>query len=336
MASIPIAMGSSPPNSLSGSGSNPRAKSFDPQSVVEFFSRTRAYDVMPENGKVAVVEDSLTLADLLEVLAEHRLGACALWSQERCLGLITPAALCALLVRLASESGAEELEASLEITLAQAVADKELTLETESASPDATVLQVLRQMHRKTQLLQICEPNIDCPVFLVSFARILRYVMSHFHDAEGDTLLEQSIGSLSAVHQSQVPPIQSSVTVLEAFDTLVSQQLSYVPVLDAEGQLVALLTPEDMLPVAMSSQRWLARPLSELIASCEWSDTLQAVVLLEELFVHFLHSPGAEPEHQLDTGAGVHEPEPEDPEEEDAVTMQFGRFAVTDFEDDDE
>ena len=28
------------------------AKSFDHRSVVDFFARTRAYDVMPENGKV--------------------------------------------------------------------------------------------------------------------------------------------------------------------------------------------------------------------------------------------------------------------------------------------
>lgn len=345
-----------------------RAKSFDHRSVVDFFARTRAYDVMPENGKVAIVDKALTLAEALEVLAEHRLGACALWWEETCSGLITPAAICAVLVQLASDESSIEEQLNM-VTLEQAVSEHGLLLETEEAEPDTTVLVALQQMHGKNiQLLQIREGSTDCPVFLMSYPRVLRYVMSHFQDAEGDARLEEAIGSLNLA-SDPVLTLESKSTVLEALTTLAAQKLAFAPVLDEDGVVVGLITPEDLtLTIASSSsasESWLQRTLGEVVTRPEHADALQtclrtealldvlrrlgqsgysrmvmvdlegkleAVVLLEHLFMHSLSESLEGGEEGAESEGATEAPEAE--EEEDAVTMQFGRFAVTDFEED--
>merc|ERR1719399_308783 len=94
-------------------------------------------------------------------------------------------------------------------------------LEERHKSPDSTILEAMSEMLPDLQMLAVVDPQIESPVFLISYPRILRYVMSHFQDSEGDDLLEQSIGSLDAVHQGQVEPIDgNSTTVLEALQML--------------------------------------------------------------------------------------------------------------------
>jgi hypothetical protein len=84
------------------------------------------------------------------------------------------------------------------LTIGQFMAQSDLSLSCEIATPDTTVLDAIELMHvsAAVQLLQIKEPTMDSPVFILSYPRILRYVMSHFQDAEGDDLLDQSIAAL--------------------------------------------------------------------------------------------------------------------------------------------
>ena len=58
------------PHEVCGPLSHGSAKSFDHRSVVDFFARTRAYDVMPENGKVR----ASAAARLVELLFSGGLG----------------------------------------------------------------------------------------------------------------------------------------------------------------------------------------------------------------------------------------------------------------------
>ena len=67
----------------------------------------------------------------------------------------------------------------------------------------------------QVQLMQVKEAAMDSPVFILSYPRILRYVMSHFQDAEGDDLLDQSISETSPTHHGvpEIPEIPESLSL---------------------------------------------------------------------------------------------------------------------------
>jgi len=347
-----------------------RRKSFDPQSVVQFFRNTRTYDVMPENGKVAVVEAALSLAELFEVFVDHQLGAASVLSDEQCQGLVTPTHLAHMVTQLAKTHGIDQLDHQLAaLTIGQFMAQSDLSLSCEIATPDTTVLDAIELMHvsAAVQLLQIKEPTMDSPVFILSYPRILRYVMSHFQDAEGDDLLDQSIAALQIGNHTaaNVLSIPADSTILQALEQLLSSQRTFAAVIDAEGVVLGLLTAADVVSVAASVDRWgwlhktigsfidgsehalnsclgteplldvlrrLAQNGSSRIAMVDFGGKLEGVVLLEDLFWHFVQTPAAAPEAEL---AAPSEAAVED-EDEDSATIQFGRFAVTDFDDDDD
>eukprot|EP00658_Telonema_sp_P-2_P007015 TRINITY_DN12622_c0_g1_i9.p1 TRINITY_DN12622_c0_g1~~TRINITY_DN12622_c0_g1_i9.p1 ORF type:complete len:322 (-),score=79.63 TRINITY_DN12622_c0_g1_i9:109-1074(-) len=279
-SSIPMAMDTNTNASLSASLSSTSSavKRFDDTSVVEFFSKTRVYDVMPENFKLPVLHHSLSLMDSFSIMAQHQCQAAAVWKEDSCAGVLTAAELAALVMETARDG---TLDSSMELGLDQV----NLELRTESAGPDTTVLEALGMMMNKHALLQIAEAGMDCPVFIFTYPRILRYVMSHFQDAEGDAMLEQSIGSLPCCQQGQVQPIESTSTVLDAIEKLVKHKLGYLPVLDSQGVVLALFTSDDVLTIAGSTEgwKWLDRPLCELMDSCEWIDTLQTCLRSENL-----------------------------------------------------
>merc|ERR1711865_451335 len=343
-ASAAIAM--AVPSSTETQDSDPaedlvRRKSFDPQSVVQFFRNTRTYDVMPENGKVAVVEAALSLADLFEGFVDHHLGAASILSNEQCQGLVTPTHLAHAATRLAKTHGVEQLDEQLAaISIGEFIESAELSLNNEIATP----------------------------VFILSYPRILRYVMSHFQDAEGDDLLDQSISALEIVHTNaadSVLTIGSEGTVLQTLEQLLSSNRAFAAIVDAKGVLLGLVTTADVVKVAASVERWdwfdrsigsfvdsshlatnsclgseplldvlrrLAQNGTSRIGMVDISGKLEAVVLLEDLFWHFVQSPAmpeAEPAPAAAQTAG-------EEEEDETATIQFGRFAVTDFDDDDD
>merc|ERR1711865_108457 len=371
-ASAAIAM--AVPSSTETQDSDPaedlvRRKSFDPQSVVQFFRNTRTYDVMPENGKVAVVEAALSLADLFEVFVDHHLGAASILSNEQCQGLVTPTHLAHAATRLAKTHGVEQLDEQLAaISIGEFIESSELSLNNEIATPDTTVFDAIELMRvsAQVQLMQVKEAAMDSPVFILSYPRILRYVMSHFQDAEGDDLLDQSISGLEIVHTNaadSVLTIGSESTVLQTLDQLLSSNRAFAAIVDAKGVLLGLVTTADVVKVAASVERWdwfdrsigsfvdsshlatnsclgseplldvlrrLAQNGTSRIGMVDISGKLEAVVLLEDLFWHFVQSPAmpeAEPAPAAAQTAG---------EEEETATIQFGRFAVTDFDDDDD
>ena len=154
-------------------------------------------------------------------------------------------------------------------------------------------------------------------------------------------------------------------TILQALEQLLSSQRTFAAVIDAEGVVLGLLTAADVVSVAASVDRWgwlhktigsfidgsehalnsclgteplldvlrrLAQNGSSRIAMVDFGGKLEGVVLLEDLFWHFVQTPAAAPEAEL---AAPSEAAVED-EDEDSATIQFGRFAVTDFDDDDD
>lgn len=208
---------------------------------------------------------------------------------------------------------------------------------------------------------------MDSPVFILSYPRILRYVMSHFQDAEGDDVLDQSIAALQIGNHTaeNVLSIPADSTILQVLEELLSSQRTFAAVVDAEGVVLGLVTAADVVSVAASADRWgwlhktigsfidgsdhvlnsclgteplldvlrrLAQNGSSRIAMVDFGGQLQGVVLLEDLFWHFVQTPAAAPELAAPSEAAA----AAEDEDEDSATIQFGRFAVTDFDDDDD
>jgi len=52
------------------------------ETVLQFFHSATAYDIMPENGKVVVVDARLPLSEVLRLFVEQRLMCTVVWLEE--------------------------------------------------------------------------------------------------------------------------------------------------------------------------------------------------------------------------------------------------------------
>jgi 5'-AMP-activated protein kinase, regulatory gamma subunit len=249
---------------------------------------------------------------------------------------------------------------------------QEGVLQSEMASvpPEVSLYDAICRMEEgKCSTMPVVERGTGASTVLhiITFPRILRYVMAHFHN-DNDELLNRSIEELGIgfFQAEEIVTMGTEMKLSEAFELMLARNLACIPIVDEDGVVVDVMSQSDVTLAARSvSYECLTRPARSLLLehgnpqeslhTCMRSEALisvlrrlvttgadrlicidvsghlEGVVTLNHIFGHFIQlacsNDGAK-EQEAAEGEGT------PPAEEDEVDEQFGRFMVTDLEED--
>lgn len=111
---------------------------------------------------------------------------------------------------------------------------------------------------------------------IVTYSRILRYVMAHFHDDENDELLHKSIDDLriGSFNTAEVATIGTDTTLIEVFELMLARNINCVPIVDEDCVVVDVVSQADVTLVGRSaSYDCLHRPARSLLLEHGPQDT---------------------------------------------------------------
>jgi len=341
--------------------------------VLQFFHSATAYDIMPENGKVVVVDADLSLAQLLRIFVEQRATCVVVWvGSTGSTVLLDTMHLIKVLLQYSSEVELTALGERLAAnTVAEWLASQEgfVGSTMPSVAPDLSLYEAINQMEeQQIQRLPVVDTSTAMAatvLHIITFPRILRYVMAHFHD-DNDELLNRPIEELriGAFDTADIMTVGSDTSLKEVFQLMADNSLQCVPIVDEDGVVVDVISQKDVTLAARSvSYECMERPARSLLLehgnpqeslhTCmrsealisvlrrllttgadrlicvDFSGHLEGVVTLNHIFGHFIQRP---PTSEAGDAAETNVTEPAEGDEEEDVE-HFGRFCVTDLSD---
>jgi len=367
MASAAVAV----PGAAQGMSTVPEPASTD-DPVLQFFHSATAYDIMPENGKVVVVDAKLPLSRVFRIFVEQWTTCAVVWMEASgCTMLLTTTHLIQMILQYAKEVEPIQLAEKLgQVTIQDWLGTQEGMPPMAREAPDISLYDAIRRMEEESfQRLPVVEKTAalgSTVLHIITFPRILRYVMAHFHN-DNDELLNKSIEELGIgfFNAAEIVTVGTDMKLSQVFELMVSRNLHCIPIVDEDGVVVDVISQTDVTLAARSlSYECLERPArglllehgnpQESLHTCMRSETLisvlrrlvttgadrlicidvpghlEGVVTLNHIFGHFIQLRTDHPSSHLPEEIGKAEA-PIDAEEDNG---QYGRFCLDDVDDD--
>jgi CBS domain-containing protein len=341
--------------------------------VLQFFHSATAYDIMPENGKVVVVDAQLPLLQVFRIFVEQWTNCAVVWTESSgCTMLLNTTHLIKIILQYTEEVEPAALTEKLgQVTIADWLRSESQGAQTDAAmqsvEPDISLYAAISLMENHSiQRLPVVEKTTtlgSTVLHIITFPRILRYVMAHFHN-DNDELLNKSIEELAIgfFNAAEIVTVGTDVNLKEVFELMLARDLHSIPIVDEDGVVVDVISQTDVTLAARSaSYECLERPARSLLLehgspqeslhTCMRSETLisvlrrlvttgadrlicidvpghlEGVVTLNHIFGHFMQiADGTQEPIDVDEEGGS----AVDADEDDGE--QFGRFCVTDLE----
>jgi len=251
-------------------GTLPAGADADP--VLSFFHCATAYDIMPENGKVVVVDAQLALGHVFRIFVEQWATCAVVWMEASgCTTLLNTSHLIKMLLQYSEEVEPAMLSERLtQVTIAEWLGEDKRD-EMPSVAPEISLYDAIRSMNETgVHRLPVVEKTSalgSTVLHIITFPRILRYVMAHFHN-DNDELLNKSIEELGIgfFNTPEIVTVGTDMKLRQVFELMSSRDLHCVPIVDEDGVVVDVISETDVtLAARSSSYECLDRPARSLL-----------------------------------------------------------------------
>mmetsp|Transcript_96433 Transcript_96433/g.141028 ORF Transcript_96433/g.141028 Transcript_96433/m.141028 type:complete len:331 (-) Transcript_96433:37-1029(-) len=231
--------------------------------IFEFFRNHTAYDMLPESGKVILMDSSISAYSAYSLMAANEQQSVPVWDSrsDRYCGTLTTTDLVQLIL-LCAESKEHEscVQGMRDMDLDHFISnysrppwgEQQASLE---VRPDDDLMSVLRTLIRSNcRVLPVVErESVSVPIInqtivgQVTYLLLFRFLYYHQeHDLgtlEG-TLGDVGIGTLGA---QKIVTVHASETVRKALRLMHEHEISGIPVLNDEGLLMDMYCDADVL-----------------------------------------------------------------------------------------
>ncbi|KAA6402884.1 MAG: putative 5'-AMP-activated protein kinase subunit gamma-2 [Streblomastix strix] len=236
--------------------------------VEDFLKTHTAYDLLPESGKVIVLDVGLAIASAFQAFAENSVRSAPLWDNRRqeYVGMITSSDLLEIVLELHTHLSQEEFEESLEIITirewnrwkrqkqtqsktqldkSDAAAEKPARIPLIFVHPEASLYDASRvllnnHLHRGP----VIDMDTQAVLHIITHARILRLIVSNWrHDTHvlDRTIAELGIGTYGKVEFN--PQQEKKKEESKDKDGTQTIQLSYI--LEGTSVIAAMRVMQD-------------------------------------------------------------------------------------------
>ena len=287
--------------SRGGTGTPNAAMCEDERQIIRrYLQETTVYDVMPQSGKIVVIDSLLTVKSALRAMSENNIVAAPLWSAEDhdYSGVLTVTDWIDILRHFASvPDGLNSSKPS--ITDLEALSLKEIRSTLAGSrpprlirsSPETPCLEVLRSLlTHKIHRMPIISPDDNTILSIITHRSIIRQLMTHLFATHDLDILTHPINKVNIGTFSGLVSCTTESPLIEVLDTLSLKKLSALPVLNHDGVIIEVYSKADVF--ALSRRREpitaLHEPLYKFIQelrtsplhfpTCSRTDTVETVL----------------------------------------------------------
>mmetsp|Transcript_53480 Transcript_53480/g.109060 ORF Transcript_53480/g.109060 Transcript_53480/m.109060 type:complete len:329 (+) Transcript_53480:496-1482(+) len=229
--------------------------------IFEFFRSHTAYDMLPESGKVLLLDGTMSAYSALRVMAANQQLAVPVWDGRRdvYLGMLTASDILELVLLCSNSDSVGNLTESMRaITLEHWIAScarppgcPEVSVE---IHPDDDLICVLRTLVRNDcRVLPVLDrdgnnPLLNqCIVGQVTYLLLFRFL--YYHQESDLATLEGTLGDvgIGTLGEDKLITVRASEQLATAITLMSKHRISGIPVLDDSGKFVDMFCDSDVL-----------------------------------------------------------------------------------------
>jgi len=229
--------------------------------IFQFFRSHTAYDMLPESGKVLLLDGSISAYSALKVMHANQQQAVPVWDGrgDRYLGMVTTSDMLELVLVCsksdACSSLADAMRAiNLEMWMSAYARPSGCPDVSVEIHPDDDLIRVLRTLvHNDCRVLPVLDrdgaaPLLNqCIVGQVTYLLLFRFL--YFHQEEDLGTLEGTLGAvgIGTLGEDKLITVQASEGVERALSLMSQHRVSALPVLDGQGCFIDMYADADVL-----------------------------------------------------------------------------------------
>lgn len=270
----------------------------------EIFKNSTCFEIIPESGKIVVLDTSLVVRSAFQALVENNIKSAPLWDSQiqDFVGMITVTDFINILRHFYSSPSSSEREPGIHQDLQEHriktwrnILGKESSKALMYATPEDRILDVTLQMTKsKIHRLPIIDRKENLILHIITHTRVLKFLM---YNIEKPELFDVSIDKLGIGTWKNIISVLPSTPLIHVLDLLSSKGLSSIPIVDESGVLVDVYSKSDVPALAVNrTYDKLNRPISEVISDCRSTPRIVScrkeegiAVILNRLFERKAH-----------------------------------------------
>ncbi|XP_038206323.1 5'-AMP-activated protein kinase subunit gamma-like [Zerene cesonia] len=217
--------------------------------LLNFFKYHRCYEILPKSAKVIIFDTQFLVRKTFPTLVSHGIRSAPLWDANKKLlvGMITVTDFIRILLHLDKEQiSMDELETHTLHTWRRLLRATRKPLC--SIGPDQSLHEAINLLikHRVHRLLMI-DPTSGDVLYILSHKRILRFLFVYLNEFPELTFFHKKIMDLNIGTYDEIISVSDTTSVKDAFQLLLDNNVSALPVLDENGTLVDVYAKYEVL-----------------------------------------------------------------------------------------
>eukprot|EP00041_Stephanoeca_diplocostata_P019008 m.403040 g.403040 ORF g.403040 m.403040 type:complete len:502 (-) comp21190_c0_seq2:539-2044(-) len=275
--------------------------------AMEFYKKVTCYEMMPESGKIVVLETRLHVKKAFNALLTNGIRAALLWDSatQQYVGMITITDFIKILRKyyVSPLVAIEELEDHRIQTWRDiAATDGHLRSTLICIDPNATLYDAARTIQQESiHRLPVIDTPTGNALQILTLSKMINYMKIYFPWDQCPLLLKQTLRDLDLGTTKNVAAVSEDTPLISVLNIFVTKHISALPVIDSEGQVLDVYVKHDAInlardrtyndldvPVSVALKaRRIAANMCERKQTCFWDDTLGSV--LDQIFENDLH-----------------------------------------------
>ncbi|XP_047515710.1 5'-AMP-activated protein kinase subunit gamma-like [Pieris napi] len=217
--------------------------------LLNFFKYHRCYEILPKSAKVIIFDTQFLVKKTFPTLVSHGIRSAPLWDSNKKLlvGMITVSDFIRILLHFEKENlSMDDLESHTLHTWRKLLRDTRKPLC--SIGPDHSLHEAINLLikYRVHRLLMI-DPKSGDVLYILSHKRILRFLFVYLNEFPELTFFHKKLTDLKIGTFEEIISVTDETTVKDAFQLLLENNVSALPILDENGTLLDVYAKYEVL-----------------------------------------------------------------------------------------
>jgi len=220
--------------------------------ILNFFKCYKCYDLIPNSAKLVVLDTELVLKKAFFAMVDTGVGACPLWDSHRqtFVGMLTITDFIRILQKNYKGS-LQKMEAFEEQQLMDWKALTDHKKELIYVSPDASLYEAVSLIiHNKIHRLPIVDASNGNVLYILNQKPLLQFLLHQVPNLRNFDHLTNSIVNAGVGTFDNIKVAREDMTVSEALNKFVEEEISALPIVDANGHLISIFCKNDVISLA--------------------------------------------------------------------------------------
>lgn len=220
--------------------------------ILNLFKCYKCYDLIPNSAKLVVLDTELVLKKAFFAMVDTGVRACPLWDSKRqsYVGMLTITDFIRILQKNYKGS-LQDMEAFEEQHLKDWKTVTEHAKELIYVSPDASLYEaVCLLIQNKIHRLPIIDPSNGNVLYILNQKPLLQFLFNQVPNLQNFDHLLSSIVDAGVGTFSNIKVAKEDTTIIEALNKFVEEEISALPIVDANNRLISIYCKFDVINLA--------------------------------------------------------------------------------------